>query len=192
MSPARAGQMRARCCAICAKARRSWRRRCGCPLTCGCSETAQTSAVSLRLLQHLVELIDDQVRERIRRHAAHHDGVGVVGFLRIRHRQQRPGARLERDRPVVVAPVEHVVVAGFLQKVGRDVALGNPRAEPAARRLAFMARDLGGRLGDQRALVRLGQLSLPLRIGAAMRGDLAAAPRETPRSAPGTRRRSSN
>ena len=57
----------------------------------------------------------------------------VVGFLRIGHRQQRPGARRERDRPVVVAPVEHVVVAGFLQEIGRDVALGDPRAEPAAR-----------------------------------------------------------
>ena len=85
-----------------------------------------------------------------------------------------PARVCERDRPVVVAPVEHVVVAGLLQQVGRDVALGDPRTEPAARRLAFVPRDLGGRLCDQLALFCLGQLSLPFRIGAAMRGDLAA------------------
>ena len=174
MSPARAAQMRSRC----ARDMRERAAQLAQPVRLAADMRMQRDRAHqrrrLRLLQHLVELIDDEIREMLRRHAAHHDGVGVVRLLRIGHREQRPGARRERDRPVVVTPVEHVVVAGLLQQVGRDVALGNPRAEPAARRLALMLRDFGCGFGDQLALLGFRQLPLPLRIGAPMRGDLAA------------------
>src|SRR5204862_235209 len=82
----------------------------------------------------------------------------------------------ERNWPVVVTPVEHIVVAGFLQKIGGDVAFRNPRSQPSARSLTFMPRNLARCVRNQHALFRLRQLSLSLGVCAAMRGDLAASP----------------
>ncbi len=90
--------------------------------------------VALGLPHHLVELVDDEVREGVGVHAAHHDGVGVVRLLRIGNEHQRPGARGEGDRPVVGAPVEEIAVARLLQQIraSRGSRISTGRAIPPA------------------------------------------------------------
>ena len=108
----------------------------------GCSAMPITSAgdACARLLEHLVELVDDHLREVLRVHLARDDHRDVVELLRVRHRPQRlAAARAHRQRLVVVAPVQRVAVAGLGQQVGRGAALGDPRRQPARGRLPAVA-----------------------------------------------------
>ena len=64
-----------------------------------------------------------------------------------------PGCVLQRDRLLVEHPVGDIFDAGLGEKVERLVGLGQPRALPAARRLAGEFLDRGDRVGDRRPLV---------------------------------------
>mmetsp|Transcript_9742 Transcript_9742/g.39648 ORF Transcript_9742/g.39648 Transcript_9742/m.39648 type:complete len:312 (-) Transcript_9742:235-1170(-) len=124
------------------------------------------------LLEHLAEVVDDHRGEVRRRGAAHHDRRDVVEFLRVRHRENRPSRpRRHRHGAVVVAPVQQVRVASFLEEVGRHVGLRDPRPEPA-RGPAF---ELGRHISDHRLLGRLVHVALLLRVRPAVADDLVAA-----------------
>ena len=127
-------------------------------------------------LQHLVELVDDHVSEFSGAHLACDDGWNVIHFLRIGHREDALAATAaEPDRLVVHAPVEEIAVAGFRQEVGRAVAVGDPRPQPALRLCRFGFRQAARRFAYQCALGGLIEVALPFGIGSAMAHDLIAA-----------------
>ena len=99
-----------------------------------------------RLLQHLVELVDDHLGELPAGMVASDQRRQIVVLGRVGHRQDRPGARPHPDRLVVDRPVHHIAVARFLQEVRGEPALGQAGAEPALRPLAGEPGDRVGRL----------------------------------------------
>ncbi len=151
----------------------------------GCTETAKTSGYLLRLLEHLVELVNDHFGELAPGVAAKDQGRRVVEFERIGYRQDRPGAGAHPHRLVVHRPIHHIAVAGLLQQVERDRALGDIRAEPALGPPARQSRHHLGAFGDQPALVLLPQHILALGIGAAV-ADIFVAPPVQPLDDVGT------
>src|SRR6266550_1278732 len=71
--------------------------------------------LALRLLQHLLELIDDHLAEFAAGVIAMRLRAGVVQFHRIGDRKQRSGARLHPDRLVIDRPIEQVGIAGLFE-----------------------------------------------------------------------------
>ena len=70
-------------------------------------------------VQH-VEGVDDHVSEVGVLALARNDLQNVVELLRGGDRQDATLARVQPDRLIVVAPVEQIAVASFLQQIGRD------------------------------------------------------------------------
>ena len=91
----------------------------------------------------------------------------------------RPAARAQPDRLVVVAPVEHVGVAGFLQQIGRHGRLRDPWPEPAARaRRLLVFRCVAVTSSISARSFRFVEGVLAFGVGAAMGDDLVAAAAE--------------
>ena len=132
------------------------------------------------LLDHLVELIDDHVREIARALLAKEERDGVVDFERVGDAEYASGARLHPERLVVAAPVHQEFVARFLQHVDRDRRVRHARAHPAvraaARKRASM-REVAS--ATMLRFVVLPHRALPLRLRAAVPDDLVA-PRAHP------------
>jgi len=78
----------------------------------------------------------------------------VVAFLRIRHADDRPPARLEPNRLVIEHPIGHIAIALLREDIGRFPCLGQSGAEPAARPGARRIADDFRGLADIFALVR--------------------------------------
>ena len=72
-------------------------------------------------------------------------------------------------------PVQRVAIALFGQQVRGDAALGNPRREPARRRLALQPRDALTAIGQQFALLLLRAVGLPEGIAVAVAHQFVAA-----------------
>ena len=140
-----------------------------------------------RLLEHLVEGVDDHVGELRRADLARDDRRDVVELLRVGHREDAAAvAHAQEDRLVVHRPVEEVAVAGFGEEVGRHAALRNPRSEPALRRPSlFRARMRSVASAMSARSAGLVERALPLGIGAAVADDLVAARCGRRRRAPG-------
>ena len=82
------------------------------------------AAASRRLLEHLVEVVDDHVGEVLGRPSGAPRSSGCRSAPAGRASTRAlPAARAQRDRLVVVAPVERVAVAGFGEQVGRAARL---------------------------------------------------------------------
>ena len=130
----------------------------------------------LRLLQHLVEVVDDHVCERPGVAVMQHDHRDVVDLMRIGQAEQPAPPGLDPHRLIVHRPVEDVGVAGLLQEVGGSHRWGvDPGAEPAGWRPAFVPGDGFGGFPDERRLAGLVKVVLMLGIGAAVADDFIAA-----------------
>jgi hypothetical protein len=57
------------------------------------------------------------------------DGGAVIDLLGIRDRQYPAAPSLQPDRLIVGAPVQDVLVSGFVQEVRRQISLGKPSAQ---------------------------------------------------------------
>ena len=79
-----------------------------------------TSGRFLHLACSHVEGVDDHVSEVGALALARNDLRNVVELLRVGDRQDPALARVQPDRLIVVAPVEQIAVASFLQQIGRD------------------------------------------------------------------------
>ncbi len=132
----------------------------------------------LRLLEHLVQGVDDHVGESLGGAVMQGDHRDVVHLVRVRHAQDAAAARLHPHRLVVDRPVEDVLVARLLQQVRRRLARIDTRRQPAGRRLSFVLADRPGHVGNQLALASLVEVVLVLGVGAAVADDLVAAPAE--------------
>src|SRR5262245_7400902 len=133
----------------------------------------------LGLGEHLFELIHDEVGELARAVVVPDHSAGVVYLDRIRHRENGPRARLHPDRLVVHGPVHDVAIAGLLEQVERDTAVGEPWAHPPSGPRALVLFDGRGDTRDQCALAVLGQVPLLLGVGDAVPEDLVTATPES-------------
>jgi hypothetical protein len=127
------------------------------------------------LRQHLVELVDDQIGELVRRVVIPDDPPRVVHLDRIRHGEDPALARADPDRLIVHRPVHRVPVTRLLQEIHRDDAVREPGAHPADGPGALVARDRGRDALDERALLVLAQMALLVGVGHAVPEDLVAA-----------------
>ena len=142
----------------------------------GMKRKAHDERLSAGLFAHLLEIVDNHLREGAGVHAARDDGRDVVEFLRIGHRPQHASvAGAHGQRLVVVAPVEGVAVAGLGQQIGCEAALRDPRREPAAWRRSRFACDAIA-AARQQAPFGLGRpVALAFGVGVAVADDLVAA-----------------
>lgn len=129
----------------------------------------------LRLLQHLVELVDDHADEVAHIHLARHDHWQIVELLRIRDRPDRAAARFHAHGTVVVAPVERIAIAGLGEQVRRVMRLGDPRREPARRCHARAFGHARAAMREQCALALFVEITLTLRVRIAVSDQLVAA-----------------
>src|SRR3954470_18702019 len=136
---------------------------------------AHDQRLAARLLEHLVEVVDDEVGEGASRHLAVDYRREVVQLLRVRHGPDLPASRVHLVRLVVVSRVEGVRIAGFLEEVRGDEALRDPGAEPALRLLAGLLLDALAAVLEQGLLLHLVHLALALGVGVAMADQLVAA-----------------
>ena len=126
-----------------------------------------------RLFEHLVELVDDAHRELPVVDMVGRDRRDVVDLLRIRHRQDSPAAaRRHPGRLVVVTPVQMIGKPRLGQQIGGDVALCDPRPEPALRRLTEGLGQTRTGLVDQRRFAGFVEFVLRLTVGAPVRDQL--------------------
>ena len=87
---------------------------------------AHHEGLVLGLLQHLVKIVDYDIRENARAILSRDNCWDVVCFQRLRERQQRSVLCTHPDGLVVHAPIERVIVPGLFEQIGRDAAFGDP------------------------------------------------------------------
>ena len=104
-----------------------------------------------RLHQHFFQLVDDHFSKFTGSGFSNHNCGNVVDLLWVGDRQQWPVFGIEPGGPIIVAPIENIVVAFGFQEIGGLKAFGNPRPQPALRTLAFMPRNRGRGFLNERA-----------------------------------------
>ena len=91
-----------------------------------------------RLLQHLIELVDQHLREFFAGVAEPDDAAVIVALDRVGHGENLAGTRRHPDRLIVHGPVHVVGVALLLKQIERDRGVRKPGAHPACRALALV------------------------------------------------------
>jgi hypothetical protein len=129
----------------------------------------------LALLDHLFELTDhcvDVLQDILIELTNDHK---IIELDRIGNVEQRPRTRPQQTGLIVDRPVEGVAVARLLQEIERNLALRHQRCHPAVGRLALVACNRVGRLGDERALLVLRPPAGPFGIGATVADEFVSA-----------------
>ncbi len=134
--------------------------------------------LTCRLVDHRVKVIDEHVGELASGVAEPHDSPIIISFDsfdRIRQGQYAAVVSFHPDGLIVAGPVHEIAIAGFLQKIGGDLAVRHPRAHPADRTLPLVA--LGGlrRRPNELGFGLFVKISLSLGVGETVSKDFVAA-----------------